>query len=91
MQHDAADQLHIEMALTECALGRLAHGGKGVDQEIVERLAFREPLFEPIGAGAKLGIAQPLELRFFCVDERDRLAVRLDNAVVRRAEQPPDE
>ena len=36
MQHDAAHQLHVEMALAERALGRLAHGGEGVGQEVVE-------------------------------------------------------
>ena len=36
MQHHAADQLDVEMALAERALGSLAHGGEGGNQNIVE-------------------------------------------------------
>ena len=39
VQDHAADQLHVEMALAERALGRLAHGGEGRHQDVVERLA----------------------------------------------------
>ena len=42
MQHHAAHQLHVEMALAERALGRLAHRGEGLGQQVVERLAFGE-------------------------------------------------
>ena len=35
MQHDAAHQLHVEMALAERAFGGFAHGGEGVDQDIL--------------------------------------------------------
>ena len=44
VQHHAADQLHVEMALAEGALGRLAHGGEGRHQQVVERLAVGELL-----------------------------------------------
>jgi hypothetical protein len=40
MQHHAADQLDVEMALPERALGRLTHGGEGRNQDVVERLAL---------------------------------------------------
>ena len=39
MQHDATHQLHVEMALTEGALRRLAHRRKGFDEQIVELCA----------------------------------------------------
>ena len=42
VQHHAADELHVEMALAERPLGRLAHRCEGWDQEIVERLAVGE-------------------------------------------------
>ena len=44
VQHDAAEELHVEMALAERSLRRLADGGEGVDQKIVEGLATRQPL-----------------------------------------------
>ena len=43
VQHHAADQLHVEMALAEGALGGLAHGGEGRDEKVVE-----------LGAGGEL-------------------------------------
>ena len=51
MQHHAADQLHVEMALAEGALGRLAHGGEGRNQNVVQRLAISELPAEFSGAG----------------------------------------
>ena len=44
VQHHAADELNVEMALAERALGRLAHRGEGGDEQIVERLAGGELL-----------------------------------------------
>ena len=46
VQDHAADQLHVEMALAERALGGFAHGGEGRHQNVVERLAFGELLLE---------------------------------------------
>ena len=37
VQHHAADELHVEVALAERALGRLAHGCEGGNEQIVER------------------------------------------------------
>ena len=58
VQHHAADELHVEMALAEGALGRLAHGGEG------RRPGCRRgscPLassrLEILGAGAQLVVA----------------------------------
>ena len=39
VQHDAADQLHVVVALAERALGGLAHGGERLGQQLVERRA----------------------------------------------------
>ena len=88
MEHDAAHQLHVEMTLAQGALGRLAHGGERVDQQVVEAGALVQALAQAIGAGAQLGVAQPLELGLERVDRVDRLPERLDEAVVGRAEQP---
>ena len=58
VQHHAADQLNVEMALTEHPLGRLAHRGEGRDQDIVERRARRELLTKHDGAGGEVLVAQ---------------------------------
>ena len=58
VQHHAADQLHVEMALLQRALGRLAHGGEGGNGEIVERLAGGELGAERLGLAAQLLVAQ---------------------------------
>ena len=39
MQHHAADELNVEMALPEGALGGLAHRGEGGNEQFVERFA----------------------------------------------------
>jgi hypothetical protein len=52
MQHHAADQLHIEMALADGALRRLADRGEGFGEEILELLALLDPGAEGVGAGA---------------------------------------
>ena len=51
VQHHAADELHVEMALAERALGRLADGGEGGNEQIVERLAGGELLAELLACG----------------------------------------
>jgi hypothetical protein len=52
VQHHAADQLDVEMALAERPFGRLAHRGECGNQQIVERCAvFHLP--------AELGRARP--------------------------------
>ncbi len=52
VEHHAADQLHVEMALAQRALAGLAHGGKGGNQNVVKRGTFGELFFEVVGAGA---------------------------------------
>ena len=73
MEDDAAHQLHVEMALAERALGRLAHRGEGLDQEVVERLAVGQPLAERAVRAAQLGVVEQLDdLRLERVDLVDR-------------------
>src|SRR5262245_64627381 len=74
------------MALAERALGRLAHGGEGLDQEIVERLAVGEPLAESIGAGSQLSVREGCQLGLELVDGLDAGAVDLELAIVRGPE-----
>ena len=63
VQDHAADQLDVEMALAERALGRLAHRGEGVGQEVVEGLALGQALAEPGGARAQLVVGERLDAR----------------------------
>ena len=44
VEHDAAHELDVEMALSEGALGGLAHGGEGVGQERIQLLAVVQTL-----------------------------------------------
>ena len=86
MQHHAADQLHVEMALAERALGRLAHGGEGFGEQIVERRAGLDAGAELLGAGAQGLVGQRRDFRLERVDLRDDRAVFLEFPVVGRAE-----
>ncbi len=88
VQHHAADQLDVEMALAQRPLGGLAHGGEGFDQQVVQRLALLQPGAELVGLGAQLLVGEGSELRLERVDPLDRLAHGLDEAVVRGTEQP---
>ncbi len=52
MQHHAANELDVEMALAERALARLADSRESRHQEVVELGPFGELFPEFIGAGA---------------------------------------
>ncbi len=71
VQHDAADELDIEMALTQGAPGRLAHGGERLGQDVIQILAVFKPRPKLVGLGAKLGVGERLELRLQRVDALD--------------------
>ena len=87
VQDHAADQLHVEMALAERALGRLAHGGEGRHQDVVERLAFGDLRLEGVGARAQLVVRQLCEFRLQRVDGVDPGLIAPDAPFVRGAEQ----
>ena len=86
VQHHAADQLHVEMPLAQRALGRLAHGGEGRHQQILEVGAVGQLLAEVCGAGSQLGVRQALELGLQCIDRLDGGPIDLELAVVRGSE-----
>jgi hypothetical protein len=73
VQRHAAHELHVEVALAEDAPGRLAHGGVGLDRQVIERLAVVQALLEldrlvrqgVVGEGLHLGLER--------VDGRDEL------------------
>ena len=54
MEGGAAHQLHVEMPLADGPPGGLAHGGEGLDEQVVDVLAAIQPLPEldrPVGQG----------------------------------------
>ena len=58
MEDDAADELHPEGKLAQHPPVGLPHGGKGLGQQLVQRLALGQPLPEPGGLGLELGVCQ---------------------------------
>ncbi len=68
MQHHAADELHVEVALPEHALGGLAHRGESWHEDVVEALAGSKLRLQHIGAGTKLVVREGGELRLQGVD-----------------------
>ena len=76
------------MALAQGALGRLAHGGEGVVEDVVDRVVALEAFAERVGAGAQIVVRQRLERGLEVVDRGDRILERLEHAVVGGAEQP---
>ena len=73
VQHDAADELDVEMALAERALGGLANGGEGLGQEVVQRLAVGQPLLERGRKRPELVVRFLLELGLEGVDPGDQM------------------
>ena len=89
MQHHAAHQLHVEMALPQGAFGRLAHRREGLDQDVVELLARDDALLEGFGAAPELGIRQRGHLGLKRVDLGDAGLEAFNVAIVCRTKQSP--
>ena len=87
VQHHAADQLDVEMALAERALAGLAHGGEGRNQNVVERGTFGELLFEFVSPGAQRLVGELFQLVFQRVDFIDARPEGADAPVVGGTEQ----
>ena len=73
VEHHAAQQLDVEMALPQGADRRLAHSGEGVGQDVVGRFALFQAVPQHLGSGGKLGIRELLELGFQSINGLDRL------------------
>ena len=63
MQHDAADQLHVEVAHPERAQCRLAHHRERLRQQLIERRAVLQTLLELVGLGAQRLVREGLDVR----------------------------
>ncbi len=87
VQDHAADELHVEVPLTDGALGALAHGGKRRHQDIVERLAFGQFLLEGSGARAQFVVAELEHLGLERVDGVHPRLILADPPVVGGAEE----
>ena len=87
VQDHAADQLHVEMALADGALGRLAHGGEGRHQNVVERGAVGDLLLEFVGARPQRVVGERLQLLLQRVDRVDPRLIAADPPFIGGAEQ----
>ena len=83
VKNHAADELDVEGPHAEHAARRLAHGGEGRDEQVVEGGAIGEIGAELFGAGGELVIGQRAELVLHRVDRLDPWPRRLDAAIVR--------
>ncbi len=93
MQDHPADQLDVEVALAEGALGGLAHDGEDLRQDFEHRLVALLALFDradlrlPFGDfGAQLVVVQRRDLGLEPVDLVDVRTEPFDFAFVLRAE-----
>ena len=78
VQRHAPHELHVEVALAEHPPRRLAHGGEGVDEQVVEGLAVVEPLPEVDGPVGQVVVGQGLHLGLELVDEGNELCQPAD-------------
>ena len=90
VQHHAADQLHVEMALADAAPRRLAGQREGLGQQVVERLAAAGALAQRVGLGAQLLVAEQLHLRLDRVDLLGALLVGLEFAALSHTQRARD-
>ena len=89
VEHDAAEQLDIEMALSKCPLRRLAHRGERFLEQPVERLAAGQAFTEPARPALELVVAQVLDLRLERVDRIDVPLEPLQDPVILGTEERP--
>ena len=78
VQHHAADQLDVEVALPERALGGLAGDREALVQQVVERLALLRAFAEGLVPRAQLLVRLELHLGLVVVDLRDLLLELLE-------------
>ena len=87
MKRHGADELYVKVAHARDALGSLAHGGKGLGEHVVERLAVGVALTELIGLGAELLLGHLLKLGLKTVDLVDDLVVALQVLIGSKGQQ----
>ena len=87
VQRHGANELHVKVAHTHGALGSLTHGGKGLGEHVVERLAVGVTLAELIGLAAELLLGHLLKLGLKTVDLVDDLVVALKILIGSKGQQ----
>ena len=87
VQRHGADELYIKVTHAHGALGSFAHGGKGLGEHVVERLAVGVTLAELIGLGAELLLGHLLKLGLKTVDLVDDLVVALKVLIGSKGQQ----
>ncbi|MGY3287707.1 hypothetical protein ACVWWP_000774 [Bradyrhizobium sp. LM3.6] len=87
VQHHAADQLDVEMALAERALGGFTDRGESGDQEVVQRFALGDLFPEVGGAGLERLVGEFRDLGLQRVDRADAGLISLHPPVVGGAEK----
>ena len=78
MQHHAADQLDVEVALADAPPRGLAAERERLGQQVVERLSVASPLPELVRLLADLLVAEQLHLGLDAIDRRDPPLVLLE-------------
>ena len=87
VQHDAADQLDVEVPHVQRAAAGLAHDGEGLGQQVVERLAVgQRARGTPTVLARSCSSESCLDLRLFRVDFGDEGLDPLQLALVLRAD-----
>ena len=87
VQSHAADELHIEVAKTDGALGRLAHDGKRLGQQGVERLPGGQAVAEHTRLVTEFLVAHALIRGLERVDGVDGLPIALEVLVGAEGQQ----
>ena len=78
MQHDTAEHLHMKMTLAKHAAHGLAHDGKRLGQQVVQRFAGGQPGAEFFGHTAQLFFRKPAVRVFIRIDFRGDFLKALD-------------
>jgi hypothetical protein len=87
VEHDAADQLDVEVAQAEGAGGRLAHHREGLREQLLEAGAGGQARAQLRGLGGQRGSVERRDGFAQLIDGAHRLAQRTQGALVVGAEQ----
>ncbi len=91
VQHDAADELHVEVAHFQHAAARLADDRERFREHFVERFAVAKPLAELRRLSTEPLVGERLDLRFFRADFGDHRTQALQVTLVLRADDLREE
>ena len=86
MQHHAADELNIKVAHLQGPLAGLAHGGEGLGQQVIQRLALAQTLAELVGLGLQCGVVELFKLGLDGIDLLDGATKAFEQPVIATAE-----